>query len=1086
MKSSLTVYKASAGSGKTFTLAVQYIKLLIAEESSRQTYSHILAVTFTNKATAEMKDRILQQLYGIWKGLDSSASYMKKLRDELQNDGISLQDEEIRKRAGSALCRILHDYNRFRIETIDSFFQSVMRNLAHELSLTANLRVELNNKEVLNLAVDRILERLHLNPVVLSWILEYVNDRITNNERWDIAREVKGFATWIFNEAYLTKAQELGNVLKENKKIGEVRTALNHEVKESLDIVQSCATNFREELDDYGLTCDVFSRGSSLDTYLRRIENGDLGAEFGTTLQKYIDAPENMLRKSDRSIPELMEAACHFSELLTGLRNFQLEETIRYNSAMLSLKYLNPLRLLGVINEEVTALNNENNSFLLAQTPILLNGLIENNDAPFIFEKMGTVFHHIMIDEFQDTSALQWKNFKLLLMENIASGFGNLIVGDIKQSIYRWRNGDWKILKNIEQEMGSHRPDVRNLKMNFRSERKVIDFNNALFEAAAKEIDTIAPDADIKIAEAYNDVRQESPGNGQHNGYVRIRLYDEKNKEIDWEDRMLDELCEQVSLLHDCGVPYSEMAILVRKRRHTGPIISKFAERLPKVKPVSDEAFLLSGSLSVNIIVNAMRYLVHPEDRISQAFLALHHGDHADEKLHVDELSRKELDELLPAEFIRRRDELKSMPLYELQEEIFKLFHLDRIADQDAYLFAYFDQITTYLQDNPSDISSFLLYWDETLSAQSIPSGEVSGIRIFTIHKSKGLQFHTVFIPYCDWDIEKDSAGFAQRNDLLWCEPCKSPYNMLPLIPIHIESRMRESVYYKDYEEEHLQRRVDSLNTLYVAFTRAEKNLFAWCRTRYTLDERSSIGDAIYRALPIFAEDLKMSENEDGFTELYEYGKPVTESKKKQQTSADNRMDIVYTPQTVRMHSYEARIEFCQSNKAKDFIESMSGTKSSSAVQDDKRRMGILLHKIFSMIYTRDDIRKALLQLETEGLLATLPEKEELKKKVETAFTLPEVRRWFDGSMKLYNECPILTQEYNEENYKYRSYRPDRVMFGNDCVIVVDFKFGGAHNEEYRKQVAGYMKQLHLMEPDKEIKGYLWYILNNKLEEVKA
>ena len=371
MKSSLTVYKASAGSGKTFTLAVQYIKMLIAEEGGRQVYSHILAVTFTNKATAEMKDRILQQLYGIWKCLDSSEAYMQALRKELTKDDIRLTDEEIRRRAGWSLCRILHDYSHFRIETIDSFFQSVMKNLAHELSLTANLKIDLNNKEVLNMAVDRILERLHLTPVVMNWILEYVNDRITNNERWDIAKEVKSFAAWIFNEAYLMKEQELRSILKENKKIGELRTALNHTLRNSLDIVQSAVAHIREEMDNYGITFDTFNRGSSFNTYLRNLENGDLDAEFGATLQKYIEAPENMLRKGDRSVPELMETARHFHELLATLRNFQLQETTRYNSALLSLKYLNPLRLLGVIDEEVTALNHENNSFLFSN--ILLN-----------------------------------------------------------------------------------------------------------------------------------------------------------------------------------------------------------------------------------------------------------------------------------------------------------------------------------------------------------------------------------------------------------------------------------------------------------------------------------------------------------------------------------------------------------------------------------------------------------------------------------------------------------------------------------------------------------------------------------------
>ena len=407
MKSSLTVYKASAGSGKTFTLAIQYIKTLI-EQESRHAYSHILAVTFTNKATAEMKDRILQQLYGIWKGLPSSANYLESLQKELRADGIELPEEEIRSRAGSALCHILHDYNRFRVETIDSFFQSVLKNLAHELSLTANLKVDLNDKEVLHAAVDHIMERLHLTPTILNWILEYVDDRISNNERWDIAREVKSFAAWIFKEAYLAREHEMREVLRENKRIGELRTALNYELHASLDVVQSAAANFRAEMEAWGLGFDQFSRGGTIDTYLRRIEDGNIRAEFGSTLQGYTENAEKMLRKADRSVAALVEAAAHFSELLAELRGFQTEQLVRHTSASLALKHLNPLRLLGVIDEEVTALNHENNRFLLAKTPILLHELIEENDAPFIFEKMGAFFHHVMIDEFQDTSTMQW------------------------------------------------------------------------------------------------------------------------------------------------------------------------------------------------------------------------------------------------------------------------------------------------------------------------------------------------------------------------------------------------------------------------------------------------------------------------------------------------------------------------------------------------------------------------------------------------------------------------------------------------------------------------------------------------------
>ena len=279
----------------------------------------------------------------------------------------------------------------------------------------------------------------------------------------------------------------------------------------------------------------------------------------------------------------------------------------------------------GVHSEgEEEARHNGIHRFLLAKTPILLHDLIEDQDAPFIYEKMGTYVHHIMIDEFQDTSAMQWKNFKVLLQEGMASGHGNLIVGDVKQSIYRWRNGDWSILNHIDKEMAAYRPDIRNLDTNHRSERRLIAFNNAFFPAAAAALDDIAPEASTKLAEIYADVAQQCPPQKADNGHVCIRFYDEKDKTN--EVQMLDELCQQVERLHREGLPYGKMAILLRKRKFADPIIRHFATRLPDVKIVSDEAFLLSSSLAINILIAAMRYMANPEDKVSLAFLALHAG----------------------------------------------------------------------------------------------------------------------------------------------------------------------------------------------------------------------------------------------------------------------------------------------------------------------------------------------------------------------------------------------------------------------------------------------------------------------------
>lgn len=1088
MSTRLTVYRASAGSGKTFTLAVQYIKLLIAAAGGT-TYRHILAVTFTNKATAEMKDRILQQLYGIWKNLPSSQRYLDALRTELrQDDPGQLTDEEIRQRAGRALRNILHDYSRFRVETIDSFFQSVLKNLAHELSLTANLQVDLNDKDMLGHAVDSIMGRLHLQPRTLSWILEYVDDRIRNDERWDVSRETKDFARWIFSPAYLAGSEALRAVLDDDKRMAAYRRKLQEIKASATDTLTSAVTHFRDELEARGLVCTDFKTGSTLNTYLNALVEKGFEAEFKPTLQKYLEDPENMLVAAKRTRKEWLEAAAYFQGLLQEIRDFQLSLAEDFNTASLALKHLNPLRLLGCIDEEVTSLTNETNRFLLAKTPILLNDLIDESDTPFIFEKMGTEFHHVMIDEFQDTSTLQWKNFKILLLENLAGGGSNLLVGDVKQSIYRWRNGDWTILNNIGEEMKAQRPLVRQLLYNYRSERRIINFNNAVFEKAARVLDDLHPEgARIRLSEAYQDVKQECPAGKKDEGYVCARFYPNKRKtaEYDWEALMLEDLCQQVTELHRAGVAYSQMAILLRQRKHAAPVVACFAERLPDVKLVSDEAFRLSSSVGVNMLIAALRVLDDPDDKVSLAYLALHYRhdilQQAPDLNHV--LLTENPAEGLPEAFTADAERLRLMPLYELQEELFRLFALQQLDKQDAYFFAYFDQVTAYLQDNPSDIRSFLAFWDDQLAAQTIPSGEMEGIRIFTIHKSKGLQFHTVFIPYCHWDVERDK-NLASSNDLLWCAPDKEPYNELPLIPVSPCGQMKNSIFRNDYEEEHLQRRVDALNTLYVALTRAEKNLYVWAKAKPEMTESGTVGDLLYAALPT---DLPGAVLEEEDITTFTYGSPVG-SREATGGPGDNRMEPTYANLPVKMQSFASRIEFKQSNRSEKFIRQTGDDDTppdtaDAAGQNTYIRQGKLLHYIFSTLHTADELEAVLQQCESEGILGREIQKERLRRWVTKGLERPMIADWFSGRYRLYNECSILSTDAETGECVVR--RPDRVMTNDREIIVTDFKFG-TPRPEYHDQVREYMHLLQQMEPRKAVKGYLWFVYTNKIEEIKG
>lgn len=1086
MKPCLTVYKASAGSGKTFTLAIQYIKLLIISDNPNA-YSNILAVTFTNKATAEMKERIIEQLYGIWKALPSSDNYLQILQKELKDYGCEMNSDIIRERAGKALMCILHDYNRFRVETIDSFFQTILKNLAHELNLVANFKVDLNDKEVLNESVDRIIDRLHLTPDIMNLIMDYVNDRITNNQTWDISNEVKGFGACIFKQEYLSNEDTLKEVLTDSHKIRTIREEFERQKQAASDYQKSAVEHYNEELHAYGIDNKIFSFGNDINSYLKKLEDIENEIKFGNRLQGFVNDYENMLKSADKKDPQMISLAKHFSQLLGEVRQVQLVARQLYSTSMLALKHLNPLRLLGVINKEVTQLNTEKNRFLLAKTPLLLNELVDDSDAPFIYEKIGAHLNHIMIDEFQDTSWQQWNNFKVLLKEGMSKGHENLIVGDIKQSIYRWRDGDWSILNNIGTEFKSYNPEIKSLTHNFRSERRIINFNNALFKKAASALDKLGNDAETSISNAYNDVEQQSPSLKSEQGCVEINFnkMTGRSRDPEGEMLMLDEMCLKIKELHQQGVEYHDMAIILREKKLSQQIIEAMESKIPDANPVSDEAFLLKSSLSVNLIINVLRFLNNTDERIAINFLTFYYNSLIKQNsfgMNDLAIQKKELNNYLPKELTDRQEELRQLPLYELNEEIYRIFELEQIHEEDAYLFTYFDNLINYLHDNPADLNSFLKYWEDILSVKSIPSGTIGGIRILTIHKSKGLQFHTVFMPYCDWKVEaeKNSNG---PNNLLWCKPETAPYNKLPIIPITPGNAMAESIFKKEYEEEHLQRRIENLNLLYVAFTRSEKNLYVWADTRYVINSSEyTVGDLLYTNLPNELSGVNITTDNEGKIKTFQYGSAVF-AKEKSEEKNNNRLKIKYTPKECRMHSYNARIDFCQSLKAEEFIESMANNEEKDAHTNDKRRMGIQLHYIFSQIHTHDDIDKVLTQLDIDGKISSQYEKEELANMVRIAINDTRVNHWFDGSMKLYNECPILSKQYNKESGKYQIYRPDRVMIGKDCIYIADFKFGEPR-KEYKNQIKEYMNQLQLMEPEKTVKGYLWYITTNKIEEV--
>lgn len=1112
MEEHLTVYRASAGSGKTFTLAVEYISLLVKDPEN---YQHILAVTFTNKATQEMKMRILSQLYGIANSLQSSQQYFNKVKEKT-----NMPDAVIRNNARAALTLLIHRYNNFRILTIDAFFQQVLRNLAHELGQTANLRVDLNNEEITEKAVDQMIESLEKGQPVLQWISTYINNSIEDDNGWNIIGKIKTFGTNIFKDFYKAHEANLKEQLSNaddfkvyettlRKRRNDIRKTFNSKARSILNEIKNAnldiPSNYRSGLYKY-LT----------DSAIAPLTNKPLKAG----VLKANESPQNWTSskcaKADKQQIQTLAA-----EVLSA----QLSELIAYNndnwnefqSIQLTLSHLSELRLLHAIADAVDNLTKDTNRFMLSNTQALLKELIADSDTPFIFERIGARLKHVMIDEFQDTSTIQWQNFQVLLANCMAQELSqNLIVGDIKQSVYRWRQGDWGILNNIEKSFAHQKIRLETLDYNYRSEKRIIDFNNAFWEQCvantAKEVaQDDAEKAEI-VQKAYEDVAQKTHKTTE-NGFVKISLYPSKSMK----EAVLEELIETIKELFNNGYGgknQSKIAILVRSKSNIQDIVNALLQSFGnEINIVSDEAFRLDASLSVNIIVSAMHLLTHPDDVLTRGKLvklynqevlkkpltdtdllvSINESNNIDTK-NIDKKERRKLateqqmaklNSQLPPEYVANRELLLGLPIVDLVDKLFMLFGLDQLEGQSSYICTLYDTLNDFLKDHTADIDDFINEWENSLSSKTIQSDEIEGIRIMTIHKSKGLEFDNVIIPFCNWEMEKKGT--------LWCETKNkpAPYNKLPLLPIDFSrDKLIGTVFEDDYKEEHFQNIVDNLNLLYVAFTRASKNLFVFGlrQGKTTLDNIAkgtppgNRSYAIELALRQVSEQLQgssLSFPDDIGSEIhFEYGTLAPETHEKEYAVADNPFLIKPDKHIVSIATYPQAATFKQSNKSIEFV------KGEDVDPSDRTRyikIGNVLHQLFSTIYTTADIPTRLNELEQQGIIYNDEiTSAQLRTRIEDAITNPQVQEWFSKRWQLYNECTIL--EYNKDTNEMEEHRPDRVMTDGKEFVVVDFKFG-KEREEYKKQVQQYMEILIRM-GHKKVSGYLWYVVKNNVVEV--
>lgn len=1075
---SLNVCRASAGTGKTFTLAAYYVGLLLSGVS----YRNILAVTFTNKATAEMKERILTYLLAIAQGDSREDAFFEKAKSFMTGN-TRATDKQLRTRADVCFRQMLADYDNVCVSTIDSFLQTLLSGMAQLLGKGAGYSVELDIKRAIATAVDQILTTEmtdQLEPIMV----DYLQDRLDNEARWDIRKSIIDMAQKLYDESV---------------------QMLNSEGK--IDFNPDHIRRYKKMLDQWR-TRPEFTRLATL--------REQVAAQYTSITQKtFFNDIDRMLTNIADSIHEPkgletgkrfmgMTAAAYakFSDTqkdkwqsATGTLYAQIEQlqllcdTCRrtYWECQITGQFLMDMRMMQALLKQINDNLAEANRTLLAETAATLTKALKPGDADFILEKCGIRYKHVMIDEFQDTSRLQWQVF-LPLVKDILAAEGNsiLIVGDIKQSIYRWRNGDWHIMDNLGSPKDPlapwFNPKFPALQRNFRSRRNVVQFNLQTMQSILAESEPDRQNAYIYNEDYTHDTLTDYYNTKNDGGYVRFRAYPKhiyggstlsaqvlKTPRVQ-ADILIDVFTTIESLLQQGESP-ADIMILVRTNREAMAVVNCFndlrqnADTFPTLidtRLVSADSFHLDRSASVLLAINALRY-IESADPVAAKYI---------------ELGTSVPD---PLEQLAALD--RQLPLYEMLQDIVRLLLCDEhgtfLFTDIAYVNCLLDNVRNYVADSSSDRHAFLQYWDDTMHEKSIPAPDTNAIRIMTVHSSKGLESKTLFLPFCTWAMENDN---PQKTNLLWCKACVRPEDgtePLRYVPVIDTKQLAETTYATAYTAEHRDQRIDALNLLYVALTRAADNLYIYADINIsskTGTDPNSVGTLLLRACgmeqDLLAADTAYCDMEQPCFVEYILGeqpyirplKTHTETAPFSFSGAEEKAaTLCSNSQAVRFRqSQESALYTVMGSHAEDVIEHIN--------------IGNICHDILAHVAVREDLPRVIDDFCQRGIIGSAQQRHDISALIDKAWTQPKLCDWFSSRWQLFREQAILIN--GEER------RPDRVMLSGQQVVVLDYKFGTQPKPEYRTQVRGYMEAMRALGYT-DVQGYLWYARTDKLEEVQ-
>lgn len=1035
-------------------MAKEFIKLALRSEDY---YKHILAVTFTNRAAEEMKERVLEFLIHLSRG---KHELLPVLAVELQ-----VSEEETQRRASAALTHMLHHYGLFGIMTIDTFFHKVIRSFSREIGLQGSFGIELDNDKVAEFLATDVYRGAEDNELLRKWLMDFSMAQLQEGKSYEHRGSVGALAKELFKDA--VKQLKGGDFLKSDlkEKIRGLQQQLDAERFGFERHLHKIGEQFFRIIGEKQLTIDDFFYGKAgVANFFHKLRENSLDdLQVGARVSAALESSSAWVKKGhDRygEILNLVESQLH--ALLSEAVDFMEKKGVDYRTASAARRNLYTLGLLNDLALRLQEYKQDKEIIMISDLPDFLNKIIDDSGSPFIYEKVGSRYHHFLIDEFQDTSRLQWDNFRPLLEESMSSGHENIIVGDVKQSIYSWRGGDpTLLLEGVEADFKGRGTKTENIATNWRSARNVVAFNNALFTALPDLLtelmaDVLGPEDLARFKTAYADVQQQvAPRNQAVEGLVQVEFLEpEENNKESKRDAALVRMLEVVEQLLAEGHRLNDMAMLVRTNKDAAAIVNFVLEykrnNATQVEVISAEGMLLTSARVVQLLLAAFRHLLNPVDSQVKGNLiffwrqlcGLSLDGHADFKI----LGQDK--DVLPEKFVKHKEHLLHLPILELTEVIIRMFELNAYKEEFTYLQAFQDAVLEYSKNNRSDLRLFLEWWDEVAAKRSVQlTGALDAIEIITSHKSKGLQYPIVFIPFCDFSMDglDSSTHWFATEGIAQLKP-------LDYVPLDYSSKLDDTHFRAPYRQQKQGYYLESLNVLYVALTRAENGLFVFCPKP---KEKQRGEDKAYTSPDklLWAYFQKFP-NENWKEPVFRWG---SLPKKHREREGDLMSLQAYT-----------------SNKwSHKLTVRTTGRAYYDDLREKQRAEGVLLHQILAEIHHWEQADEVLDRYERR-MEITVADKENFRQVFDRLWQDPQVKSWFDGTGTVKTEVVVLPAQGETK-------RMDRVVLRGEEALVIDFKSGHPKTADDR-QVKEYLGLLQEM--GYRSTGYLLYLKTGEVREI--